>query len=127
MKRPHILLLAVLLPAAAIAADDAWKSKPYQQWDTKDIQKVLTDSPWSRVVHMEAKWRGGGNGVPMDKDASSPGNYGAQAGSGSGSGNVGGQSSSGMGGGAPTNANSGSLAQNAAVLNSAKTPETTFM
>jgi len=32
-----------------------------------------------------------------------------------------------MGAGAPTNANSGSVAQNAAILNSAKTPETTFM
>src|SRR5260370_2698634 len=31
------------------------------------------------------------------------------------------------GGGAPTNANSGSLAQNSAILNSGKTPEATFV
>lgn len=127
MRRMRMLVLGVVLPVAALAADDAWKSKPYQQWDTKDVQKVLTDSPWSRVVRMEAKWRTGSGGVPVDRDATSPGNYGAQAGSGSGSGNVGGQSSGGMGAGAPASANSGSIAQNAAVLNAAKTPETTFM
>jgi len=128
MKPKRILVLAFALPAVAIAADEAWKSKPYKQWDTKDVQKVLTDSPWSRGVHVEAKWRAAsGGGVPIDRDASSPGNYGAQAGSPGGNGNVGGQSSSGMGAGAPSNANSGSLAQNTAILNSGKAPETTFM
>jgi hypothetical protein len=129
MKRPLFkVLLAVAVPAALLAADEAWKSKPYQQWDQKDVQKVLTDSPWSRVVRMEAKWRAaGGNGVPVDRDASSPGNYGAQGGTSANSGNVGGNSSYGMGAGAPSSANSGSIAQNSSIMNSGKTPETTFM
>jgi hypothetical protein len=127
MKRIRILLLAAAIPITATAADDAWKAKSYKQWDTKDVQKVLTDSPWSRVVRMEAKWRTGSSAVPVDRDASSPGNHGAQAGTSGGSGNVGGQSSAGMAAGAPASANSGSIAQNSATMNSAKMTETTFM
>ena len=129
MKRSLIAgFLAIAVPAALLAGDEVWKGKPYQQWDQKDVQKVLTDSPWSRAVRMEAKWRAaGGSNMPVDKDATAPGNYGAQGGASASSGNVGGNSSYGMGAGAPSNANSGSIAQNSSIMNSAKVPETTFM
>jgi len=128
MKRTMPFLLLVIFAAVTVAiADDAWKEKPYQQWDMKDVQKVLNDSPWVRVIHVKASWRKiGKDGVPVDADGSSPGSYGSQGRTGGG-GDVGSSSSYGIpGGGAPTNANSGSIAQNGAILNAAKTPEATF-
>jgi hypothetical protein len=47
-------LLAFALVASA--AYEPWRSKPYQQWDQKDINKILTDSPWSKLVQVNAPW-----------------------------------------------------------------------
>ena len=116
MKAIRLLLMVTLLPVVALGADDAWKSKPYQQWDTKDVQKVLTDSPWSRSVHMEAKWRT--NSAPIGQDATTSG------GKPSGASPSGG---SGMGAGASASANAGSVAQNAPAMNTPSIPETNFM
>jgi hypothetical protein len=33
---------------AAARANDPWKDKDPQDWDEKDVQKILTDSPWSK-------------------------------------------------------------------------------
>ena len=32
----------------AARANDPWKEKDPQDWDQKDVQKILTDSPWSK-------------------------------------------------------------------------------
>jgi hypothetical protein len=65
MRRAIIGVVGVLAIAAfALASSDPWKAKPYQQWDKKDIQKILQDSPWSKVVTVDANWRGGGGGEP---------------------------------------------------------------
>lgn len=134
MKRAILLVLAVVALVSVAYADDVWKAKSYQQWDVKDVQKVLNESPWVRTVHVTAAWRKPGeNNIPLDPGGSSPGNYGAQgastaSGSGAGSGSASAPSAYGMPGpGAPSNANSGSMAQNQAIMNSAKTPEATFM
>jgi len=34
-------------------AGDAWKDKTYQQWDKADVQKILNDSPWVKVAHVD--------------------------------------------------------------------------
>jgi hypothetical protein len=65
----RVLLAGLLLSVAttiAWAASDPWKSKPFQQWDEKDIRKILTDSPWSKVIQVPAAWTTGGEsgGVP---------------------------------------------------------------
>ena len=126
MKRATLLVLAVVLLVSVAYADDVWKSKPYQQWELKDVQKILADSPWAHVVHVTASWRKPGEALPVEPGGTTPGNYGTQAGStGSGSGATSAPSSYGMPGG-PSNANSGSLAQNQAIMNSANTPEATF-
>ena len=132
MKRAFCFVWCAAVLSAPAFADEPWKGKAYQQWDMKDVQKVLNDSPWVRVVHVNANWRkAGANGVPVDQGGTSAGNYGAQGGSASGGGaNAGAATSSssyGIGAGGPSNANSGSLAQNSAILNSAKTPEATFV
>lgn len=131
MKRTIPMLLAAFVLVAIALGDDVWKSKPYQQWDVKDVQRILNDSPWVRVVHVEAKWqKPGKKDMPVDAGGTAAGNYGTQAGSTATSGrdpaSTTAPSSYGMPGG-PSNANSGSLAQNSAILNSGKTPEVNFM
>jgi hypothetical protein len=49
-----ILLTATLV----VASGDVWKSKPYQQWDEKDVVAVLQTSPWAKVnVTTSGAWR----------------------------------------------------------------------
>ena len=48
------------------AGDDPWKAKPYQQWDAKDVRKVLDASPWARSVQVEAPWISGGDAGAAD-------------------------------------------------------------
>lgn len=48
------VIAAGMLIAAAVFASDAWKDKDFQNWDQKDVQKILTDSPWAK------KFEGGG-------------------------------------------------------------------
>ena len=59
--RKALLSGCVALSLAAIvwAGGDPWKSKPYQQWDSKDVRKVLDGSPWVRSVQVEAPWING--------------------------------------------------------------------
>lgn len=46
----------LLVSLASAGSGDPWKSKPYQQWDDKDINKVFTNSPWSQSVTVEETW-----------------------------------------------------------------------
>jgi hypothetical protein len=54
MFRKAIFCTAAILAAASLlwAANDPWKSKPYQQWDDKDIRRIFNDSPWAKVVQI---------------------------------------------------------------------------
>jgi hypothetical protein len=40
---------AVLAIATVAWAGDVWKTKPYTQWDQKDVAAVLQTSPWAKV------------------------------------------------------------------------------
>jgi hypothetical protein len=53
-------LALLIIGALAWASGDPWKAKPYQQWDDKDIKKILNDSPWSKVIQVAAPWKGMG-------------------------------------------------------------------
>jgi hypothetical protein len=51
------LLLTLLLGASLLyAGDKPWKAKTYQQWDEKDLQAILSDSPWVRVTPIQRTW-----------------------------------------------------------------------
>jgi hypothetical protein len=54
MVRKTFSVFAVILVAASLlwASNDPWKSKPYEQWDEKDIRRIFDDSPWSKVVQV---------------------------------------------------------------------------
>jgi hypothetical protein len=42
------VFVVLLLVVVAWAGGDPWKSKPYQQWDQKDLQLILQESPWAK-------------------------------------------------------------------------------
>jgi len=57
LKSAGAAVISVLfLAAIAWAKDEPWKNKPYDQWDRKDIERIFTDSPWSRVVTVTRTW-----------------------------------------------------------------------
>jgi hypothetical protein len=50
----HLALLAS--GALVLMAADVWNAKPYTDWNEKDLQKIMTDSPWAKktsVMGME--------------------------------------------------------------------------
>jgi len=59
-SKPLALLLALLLGATLLwAGDKPWNAKPYQQWNEKELQAILSDSPWVRVTLIRRSWRPG--------------------------------------------------------------------
>jgi hypothetical protein len=51
------LILALFLGVTLVwAGDKPWKTKPYQQWDEKELQTILTDSPWVRTTTIQRTW-----------------------------------------------------------------------
>jgi hypothetical protein len=65
MKK-HFLIVGTCILALGMAAfaGDIWKDKPYEQWDDKDVAKVLNDSPWAQKLVMATAggMRGGEGG-----------------------------------------------------------------
>jgi hypothetical protein len=59
--RAMAITLSLLVPLGRVivtwAGGDPWKSKPYQQWDSKDILKIVNDSPWAKLVRVDAPWK----------------------------------------------------------------------
>ncbi|HTU33788.1 MAG TPA: hypothetical protein VMF66_08305 [Candidatus Acidoferrum sp.] len=52
-----LAIVAILMvPALLVAADNPWKSKPYQTWNAKDVQAIMTQSPWVQVTSMRRSW-----------------------------------------------------------------------
>jgi hypothetical protein len=74
-----LAVIAVLLPAPLCAAD-VWESKPFADWNEKDLQKVFGNSPWARQTRAVVSNTKGGAKPPVP-DASS--NGGAAGGRGS--------------------------------------------
>ncbi|MCL6480230.1 MAG: hypothetical protein K6U02_00750 [Firmicutes bacterium] len=76
--KPLVKALALVCVASLLAwAGDPWKEKPYTEWNEKDVQKVLNDSPWARTVRVAVSWRplpvgteiGSENGAPAPQPA----------------------------------------------------------
>ena len=47
MRRAVLILGAWVLAWAAAGAADVWDTKPFAQWTDKELEKLLTDSPWA--------------------------------------------------------------------------------
>lgn len=68
------LFLAVLLGGTLLwAGDKPWKAKAYQQWEEKEIEAILTDSPWVRVTPIQRSWVPGPERGIAPQDRSSGG------------------------------------------------------
>jgi hypothetical protein len=54
----HLILLFAVFLAVTLAwgGDKAWKTKPYQQWNEKEVQAILTDSPWVHTTTIQRTW-----------------------------------------------------------------------
>ena len=62
MRNIHRIPASMLLVAAVATlawATDVWKAKPYQQWDQKDVAKIMNDSPWAKTESVDANWLSG--------------------------------------------------------------------
>lgn len=99
MSKKLLFLIAAGLLAAAAYASDAWKDKDFQTWDQKDVQKILTDSPWARKFQSGGAGPGGmrGGGSPNMQPVGSPGPGGGMADSPGHSENSGGSGQQGQG------------------------------
>ena len=50
--------MVLALAATAWAGDEVWKSKPYPQWDAKDVETVMRTSPWAKVnIQAAGSWK----------------------------------------------------------------------
>jgi hypothetical protein len=56
MGRAAAAVAFIAVAGLALAGNAPWNSKPYQQWDDKDITVVLQSSPWVRSVTVEQTW-----------------------------------------------------------------------
>jgi len=51
MRNKFIVVAALwTLGAAGLAAADFWDTKAYTEWSQKEVEQMLTDSPWARRV-----------------------------------------------------------------------------
>jgi len=52
-----VAILAVLICGSLLLADNKpWKSKPFQNWDASDVQRIMTDSPWVQITTIDRSW-----------------------------------------------------------------------
>ncbi len=57
-KKVWMAMVAMAALAAAVyGGNDPWKAKNWQQWDDKDIAKVINLSPWTVKTMVEATWK----------------------------------------------------------------------
>jgi hypothetical protein len=74
IRRQPILLLVVIIVAllAGAWASDPWRDKDYKSWTQDDVQRILYESPWVKMVEISAPWLKGRTQyltpLPMDCD-----------------------------------------------------------
>src|ERR1700678_274536 len=85
-KMMSALAAGILLGAAATYANDVGKEKDFKNWDQKDVQKILTDSPWSKKFQIGSDGSAGnGSMTRAVSGGAGPGAGAATVGSGAGS------------------------------------------
>lgn len=52
MKRQSLLIAAACLTclAACVFAAEPWKSKDYEKWSSKEVEQILNNSPWAKLI-----------------------------------------------------------------------------
>lgn len=76
MRKLFLAVTFFSVAALAWAGDTPWKDKPYDQWDQKDVTKILSDSPWAKTVRVDSTWKPAGgpnaNGANGAKGVNAP-------------------------------------------------------
>jgi hypothetical protein len=61
MHRRAILVVVFMSSVLVWAADkDFWDTKPYTEWNDKEVEKLLKNSPWCRTVSLSVGMMGAG-------------------------------------------------------------------
>src|SRR5262245_39910174 len=61
MHRRAILVVVLMSSVLVWAADkDFWDTKPYSEWNDKEVEKLLKISPWCRTVSLSVGMMGAG-------------------------------------------------------------------
>lgn len=57
-SRKYVSVLAMILLASAVlaAGDKPWMSKAYNRWTDKDVQLIMTESPWVQSTTIRRSW-----------------------------------------------------------------------
>jgi hypothetical protein len=110
MKYPSLFLLPATvfaLTTFGLMAADVWTSKPFPEWSDKDVQKLMTDSPWAKTALVTPVQLApvGGNDLPQATGLSTGGGGGAAGAASPGGGGKGGGGS--VGGGSPVGGGGG--------------------
>jgi hypothetical protein len=59
-KRVTVFSCLVLASVVALAiSNEPWKDKDYKSWSNDDVQKILYESPWVKMVEVSAPWMKG--------------------------------------------------------------------
>jgi hypothetical protein len=102
--RMVFLSFAVLLVATALSAQEAWLKKDFTQWNSEDVKKILTSSPWAKDVTIGTSapntHGGEAGGNPRGIEGEGGGGGIENPGGGGGGGRGGGRGGAGGGGGA---------------------------
>ena len=66
MRGAKALLMMWALAGAVAVAADVWTTKPFTEWTVKDVDKVMTDSPWAGKASLTHAREGAGLGTVPD-------------------------------------------------------------
>ena len=58
VRRLLVLVSVWIVGCAVVAASEFWESKPFTEWSDKEVEKVLTDSPWAVLMAVPLPNRG---------------------------------------------------------------------
>jgi hypothetical protein len=72
MRRTALLGLAGLLFAGITLGEDFWARKDYTQWTDEEVRRIMTNSPWSKEVTVDAPAEAVGGGRRSDPASAAP-------------------------------------------------------
>ena len=62
MQRILLIGLVAIAASSGLAVANFWDKKAFTTWSEKEVEEILTDSPWSQTVTIALRGRQGGGG-----------------------------------------------------------------
>jgi len=85
MLAPVKRFALIFIPCLLLAAD-FWESKPFPEWSDKELQKIMTNSPWARQISAPVNTPGRGGRQDSTLPGADADGIGSRAGRGGGGG-----------------------------------------